>query len=136
MSRARSLLDVPALAVSVAGTALTAVGLVVVGLGSVAAQWSRFGFGIGMVLVVYGVLVGAGAWLGMRRSRVGLGLMVAPALLHLAVAVDLGLHGDTPQRVGAWLAAALFVTILVAAFMPSTRRALSPDDQLREQEEL
>lgn len=116
------------LGIAVTGTALTALALVGMGMAAIASRWATFGWGIGIVLIIYGALVGTGAWLGARRVSVARGMMVAPALLHLATAGSLATSDDLPQRVGAVAAAVVFVAIVVAALLPSTRRALSGGD--------
>ena len=116
------------LGVAVTGTALSSLALIGMGMASIAARWAVFGWGIGIVLIVYGLLVGAGAWLGVRRWPFARGLMVAPALLHLATAVSLATSDDLPQRIGALVSAVVFAAIVVGAILPSTRKALSPDE--------
>lgn len=117
-----------ALGIAVTGTALSCLALVGMGVASIVSRWATFGWGIGIVLIIYGALVGAGAWLGARRVPLARGMMVAPALLHLATAGSLATSEDIPQRIGALVAAAFFVAIVVAALLPSTRKALSGGD--------
>lgn len=101
-------------------------GLVIVGFGiaSVASDHAVFSWGIGLFLIVYGAFVCLGAWLGWKRNSLARGLIVAPALLHIAIAVNLLTGGDTPQKVGAGIAIVVFVVTVVAAVLPSTREAL------------
>lgn len=113
------------LGVAVVGAAVSSLALIGIGIGSIVSRGAVFGLGVGIMLIVYGMLVGFGAWLGARRSGVARGMIVAPALLHLATAFSLIGGGDTPQRVGAIIAAAFFAAIVVAAVLPSTREALS-----------
>lgn len=110
--------------IAVLGSALAA--LVVVGFGivSMVTNLAVFGIGVGVMLIAYGLLIGAGAWLGWRRHQLARGLIVAPALLNLAVVASLIGAGDTAQTVGAAIAAAVFVATVVAAVLPSTRLAL------------
>lgn len=125
---------VPSLAIAVIGTALTSLALLAVGIGSIMSRFSRFGMGIAGVLVLYALLVATGAYLGWRRHRAGLGIMLAAALLHLAAAVDFAMHGDVVQKVGSGVAAAIFLTIVVASLWPTTRKALNVTGQPREPE--
>lgn len=110
--------------VAVVGAGL--VGLVVIGFGiaSVASDHAVFSWGIGLFLIVYGAFVCLGAWLGRKRNSLARGLIVAPALLHVAIAVNLLTGGDTPQKVGAGAALVVLLATVVAAVLPSTREAL------------
>lgn len=125
MEAIQTLFRPPGLGVAIVGTALSALALVVMGVASIASRWALFGVGIGVVLIVYGLLVGVGAWLGIRRLALARGMMVAPALLHLASALSLATSNGIPQRIGAVTAAVVFAGIVVAAILPSTRRALN-----------
>lgn len=129
MSFAKDLFRPVSLGIAVIGTALSSLAVIGIGVASIAARFATFGIGIGIMLIVYGVLVGLGAWLGLKRIALARGLMVAPALLHLASAISLVGGGDTPQRIGAGIAAACFAVIVVAALLPGTRLALSSVDQ-------
>lgn len=115
----------PALGVAVLGAAVSGLGIVGVGIGSMAARNAGFSLGIGAVLIGYGALVLFGAWLGLRRNSWARGMIVAPALLHIATAVSFLQSDDTPQVIGASVALALLVATVVAAVLPSTRQALS-----------
>lgn len=110
--------------VALVGAAIT--GLVVVGFGvaSVASDHAVFSWGIGLFLVVYGAFVCLGAWLAWKRNSLARGLIVAPGLLHIAIAVSLLSGGDTQQKVGAGVALLVLVATVVAAVLPSTREAL------------
>ncbi|GAB3814245.1 hypothetical protein GCM10028820_09890 [Tessaracoccus terricola] len=105
-------------------------GLVIVGFGvaSVASDHAVFSWGIGLFLIVYGAFVCLGAWLGWKRNSLARGLIVAPALLHIAIAINLLTGGDTAQKVGAGIAIVVFVVTLVAAVLPSTREALESNE--------
>ncbi len=116
------------LGIAVTGTALSALALLGMGVASITARWTTFGVGIGVVLIVYGLLVGAGAYLGMKRVPLARGMMVAPALLHLASAASFATSNDVPQRIGSGLAGVFFVVVVAAALLPSTRRALMEDE--------
>ena len=115
----------PSLGVAVLGAALSGVAVVGVGIASVASAHAGFSLGIGAVLIGYGLLVLFGAWLGVRRSPWARGLIVAPALLHIATAASLMQSDDTPQVVGAAALMALLLATVVAAVLPSTRAALT-----------
>ena len=112
------------LLIAVIGSALSAVGLVGIAVAVLATRMAIFSAGIAVVLLVYGALVGLGAWLGWRRQPLARGLIVAPALLHLATAVSLAQGSDPLQRGWAIAAAVAFAGIVVAAVLPATRRAL------------
>ena len=112
------------LLVAVAGTALSSLALVGIAVAVLATRLAVFSAGIAVVLLLYGALVGLGAWLGWRRQPLARGLIVAPALLHLATAVSLAQGSDPAQRAWAVVAAIVFSGIVVAAVLPSTRRAL------------
>ena len=132
MDHLAHLFQPPSLGVAVLGAALSGLGILGVGIGSIAASNAGFSVGIGLVLIGYGSLVLLGAWLGYRRSPWARGLIVAPALLHIATAVSLLQSDDTPQVFGAAAALLLLAATVVAAVLPSTRRALgahdTPDD--------
>lgn len=106
------------------GAAISALALIAIGIASIVARGAVFGLGVGIMLIVYGLLVGAGAWLGWARSGLARGVIVAPALLHLATAISLAGGGDLPQLIGGVVAAAFFAVIIVAAVLPSTREVL------------
>ena len=112
------------LIIAATGTAVAGVFILLVALGSLLQPHAGFSLGIGAILIVYGAAVCAGAWLAWRRSPFSWGLVVAPGLLHTAVALSLLTAGDLPQAVGAGVALLLFLTTLVAALWPSTRVAL------------
>ncbi|RMB58859.1 hypothetical protein [Tessaracoccus antarcticus] len=115
----------PSLGVAVTGAALSGVGIVGVGVGSIAAAHAAFSIGIGAVLIGYGLLVAFGAWLGARRNPFARGLIVAPALLHIATVASLMQSAETPQVVGLGAVLLLLVATVVAAVLPSTRLALA-----------
>ncbi|MCC2593077.1 hypothetical protein LKO27_06575 [Tessaracoccus sp. OS52] len=114
---------------AVVGAALA--GLVIVGFGvaSLASDHAVFSAGIGGFLIAYGLFVCFGAWLGWRRHPLARGLIVAPGLLHIAIAVNLIQGGDLPQKVGAGVGVAVFAITVVAAVLPATRAALQPGGQ-------
>ena len=114
------------------GAAVAGLGIVGVGVGSIAAAHAAFSLGIGAVLIGYGLLVLFGAWLGARRNPWARGLIVAPALLHIATAASLMQSADTSQVVGAAAALVLLVATVVAAVLPSTHRALSRPGSARD----
>lgn len=132
MDRLTRLFDPPALGVAVLGAALSGFGIVGVGIGSIIGAHASFSVGIGAILIGYGALVLLGAWLGVRRSPWARGLIVAPALLHIATAVSLLQSDDTPQVIGATAALVVLVATVVAAVLPSTAAALgghaAPDE--------
>ncbi|MDO5737025.1 MAG: hypothetical protein Q4P15_11180 [Propionibacteriaceae bacterium] len=124
MRHLAELFEPPSLGLAVLGTAVSGVAIVGVGIGSIASANAGFSVGIGLVLMGYGILVLFGAWLGFRRNPWARGLIVAPALLHIATAVSLLQSDDTPQVAGAVVALIILVVTVVAAVLPSTREAL------------
>ncbi len=130
MRHAPHLFEPPSLGIAVLGAALSGLAFVGVGVGSIVDARAGFSLGIGLVLIGYGLVVLLGAWLGVRRSPWARGLIVAPALLHIATAVSLVQSDDTPQVVGAAIALVVLVVTLVAAVLPATREALlRPTDE-------
>lgn len=127
MSDLPRLFEPPSLGVAVLGATISGLGIVGVGAASIADARAGFSIGIGAVLIGYGLLVLAGAWLGLRRNPWARGLIVAPALLHIATAVSLLSSDDTPQVAGAAVALVLLVVTVVAAILPATRHALMGD---------
>ena len=124
MGHTSHLFQARSLGVAVLGATLSGVAIVGVGIGSMASANAGFSLGIGAVLIGYGALVLCGAWLGLRRSRWARGMIVAPALLHIATAVSFMGSEDVPLRIGATVALVLLVVTVVAAVLPSTREAL------------
>ena len=90
-----------------------------------AVRQALFSAGVGLMLVAYGLLVGVGAWAGIRRWPLARGLIVAPALLHVLVAGSLFTAGDLKQDVIAALILVVSLATLVAGVLPSTHRALA-----------
>ncbi len=125
MHRLSHVFEPPSLGIAILGTALSGFGIIGVGVGSIADARAGFGIGIGAVLIGYGLIVLLGAWLGLRRSPWARGLIVAPALLHVATAVSLLSSDDKPQVFGAAVALVLLVVVVVAAVLPATREALT-----------
>ena len=124
MSDLTRLFEPPSLGVAVLGATISGVAVVGVGIASIADARAGFSIGIGAMLIGYGLLVLLGAWLGLRRSPWARGLIVAPALLHIATAISLLSSDDTPQVAGAAVALVLLVATVVAAVLPATRRVL------------
>lgn len=120
----KRLFEPPSLGIAVLGATLSGVGIVGVGIASIASANAGFSLGIGAVLIAYGALVLFGAWLGFRRNSWARGMIVAPALLHIATAVSFLQSSDTPQVIGAAVALVLLLGTVVAAVLPSTREAL------------
>lgn len=118
------LFEPPSLGIAVLGAALSGLAIIGFGIGSIASANAGFSWGIGAVLLAYGALVLFGAWLGVRRTPWARGMIVAPALLHIATAVSFLQSNDTPQVIGASVALVLLVGTVVAAVLPSTRTAL------------
>lgn len=90
----------------------------------VSSRFTLFGTGIGIMLLGYAALMGAGVWLGWRRHQLARGLLVAPALLNAAIAASLFEAGDTAQSIGAAVVIVVCLVTVVSAVLPSTRTAL------------
>ncbi|MFV0427998.1 MAG: hypothetical protein ACK5KO_01005 [Arachnia sp.] len=112
------------LLVAVFGTAVSGLAICCVGVASIFSRGAVFGVGVGAMLIGYGALVCWGAWAGYRRRSWSLGLMLAPALLHLATAASLFTGGDTGQHLIAGIAGAVALVVVVASVMPATRSAV------------
>lgn len=112
--------------VAVIGSALEAGVVLAFAIGSIASNHALFSWGVGAMLVGYALLIAAGSWLGWRKHLLARGLIVAPALLNIIIAISLITAGDVPQSIGAALAIAILLTTVVAAVLPSTHRALDP----------
>lgn len=124
MNQLRRLFHPVSLGIAVCGSGLTGIIIVAFGLGSIFSRGALFGLGVGLVLVGYGAMVTCGALLMARRVGFSLGLVVAPALLHLATLFSLMSAGDLPQTIGAALVALIVMATLVGALWPATRAAL------------
>ena len=129
MTLAVRLFRPPSLGIAVSGTALAAAVFIGIGAASIAARWATFGIGIGLMLIAYGALVGLGAYLGSRRHWIARGIMVSSSLIHLFVCGSLLTAHNTAQSIGAVIAGAVSLVTLVAAVWPTTRLALSSEDQ-------
>lgn len=112
--------------IAVIGSALEAAVILVFAIASIASNHAVFSWGVGAVLVGYAAFIGAGSWLGWRRHLLARGLIVAPALLNIIIAVSLLTAGDVPQSIGAAIAIVVLATTVIAAVLPSTHRALDP----------
>lgn len=124
MGHLAHLFQPPSLGVAVLGATLSGIAVVGVGVGSMAVSGGAFSLGIGAVLIGYGALVLCGAWLGLRRSPWARGMIVAPALLHVATAVSVIQSGGGAQVIGASAALVVLVATVVAGVLPATHRAL------------
>ncbi len=96
--------------------------LVVVGLavGSAVQAHGRFSIGVGVMLLLYGALLGWIAATTWRQRFYIRGALVGSALLNLAVAVS-----SLPSNVPLWsVVAVLSAVIAVCGVLPSTTRAL------------
>lgn len=110
---------------AVVSAGIATLGIAALGVAAVvSSRFTLFGTGIGIMLLGYAALMGAGVWLGWRRHQLARGLLVAPALLNAAIAASLFEAGDTVQSIGAAIAIAICLATVVAAVLPSTRAAL------------
>ncbi|SDL67003.1 hypothetical protein [Tessaracoccus oleiagri] len=105
-------------------TGLMGLAAVVAGFAAIASQFSRFGLGVGVMLIVYGAMMLAVTWAAYRRFAWAWGLLVATALLNAFTVGSFLETQDAAQRYG--MAALLVVTVVagVAAILPATRLAM------------
>lgn len=102
-------------------TALSGVAFVAVGAVAFAQGHGRFSWGVGSVLVVYGLLVMLLAILLWRRVALAQGLVIASSLLHI------GVLWSVASGEWAWLVRGLILIPLaavVACLLPATREVL------------
>ncbi len=96
--------------------------LVVTGLaiGSAVQSHGRFSIGVGVMLLLYGALLGWIAWTTWRQRFYIRGALVGSALLNLAVAVS-----SLSSNVALWsVVAVLSAVIAVCGVLPSTTQAM------------
>lgn len=107
----------PLLACPILLTALAALGVIVLGAVAIAVNPRTFGVGIGGILICYGALLVAVAWLAATGRRWAMGLIVASSLLHLLVLGSFisALPGDwVPFGVSVAVASLVLVTLVSA----------------------
>ena len=95
-----------------------------VGIASILVRMQLFGFGVGIMLMLYGGTIVAIAWAAYKRWSLAWGLLIAPALLNAITAWSFLETDDVPQRVGAAVALVLTVATIIAGILPSTRLAI------------
>jgi hypothetical protein len=101
-------------------TGLFALVTIVLGVGSVLQFHGRFSAGVGIMLLMYGALLGWIAYAAWRQRFYIRGALLASALLNLGVAVS-SLSSNVPL----WSVITLVsATIVVCAILPSTTQAL------------
>ncbi len=101
------------------GTWLSALVIAGVGVASIVIGGGLFAAGVGAMLLIYAVLLGLVGWAAHHGTSWADGLLVASSLLHLIVVISLLSSGSPPWFLIFALRAAV---VLVAAFMPATRR--------------
>jgi hypothetical protein len=102
-------------------TGLFAVAVVGVAIGSAVQPHGQFSLGVGVMLLLYGALLGWVAWTTWRQRFYLRGALVGSALLNLAVAVS-----SFASNVALWsVVAVLSAVIAVCGVLPSTSRALT-----------
>ena len=92
-----------------------------VGVGVIAQMHGRFSIGVGSMLVLYGLLVTAIAWMGWKRHPLAFGLMVSATVLHILV---VGSTANGSKVWWLWLVEIPLVATIVCLMVPSTRRLL------------
>jgi hypothetical protein len=108
------------LSVAAALTGLFALVTIVLGVGSALQFHGRFSAGVGIMLVLYGALLGWIAYAAWRQKYYVRGALLASALLNLAVAVS-SLSSNVPL----WGVITLLSAVIVGcAVLPSTSQAL------------
>lgn len=108
------------LTVAASLTGLFALVTVALGIGSALQFHGRFSAGVGIMLLLYGALLGWIAWSAWRQRFYIRGALVASALLNLGVAVS-SLSSNVPL----WgVVTVLSAVIVGCAVMPSTTQAL------------
>lgn len=108
------------LGVAAALTGLFALVTIVLGVGSALQFHGRFSAGVGIMLVMYGAMLGWIAYAAWRQRFYIRGALLASALLNLGVAVS-SLSSNVPL----WsLITLLSAVIVVCAVLPSTSQAL------------
>lgn len=104
--------------------ALSGLGFMAVGVGSLMARHGRLSIGVGAILICYGALVLAIGAAGWHRMSIASGGLVASSILHILV-LGSSARGDFAWLV--WLLVLVPVTIVVCTLMPATRRAFEAD---------
>lgn len=108
------------LSVAAGLTGLFALVMIALGVASALQFHGRFSAGVGIMLVMYGALLGWIAYAAWRQKFYVRGALVASALLNLGVAVS-SLSSNVPL----WsLITVLSAVIVVCAVLPSTTQAL------------
>ncbi|MBI4899393.1 MAG: hypothetical protein HY829_02830 [Actinobacteria bacterium] len=102
-------------------TGLFALVVVGVAVGSAVQPHGQFSLGVGVMLLLYGALLGWVAWTTWRQRFYLRGALVGSALLNLAVAVS-----SLASNVALWsVVAVLSAVIAVCGVLPSTNQALT-----------
>jgi hypothetical protein len=108
------------LSVAAGLTGLFALATIILGVGSALQFHGRFSAGVGIMLVMYGSLLGWIAYAAWRQRFYIRGALLASALLNLGVAVS-SLSSNVPL----WsLITVLSAVIVVCSVLPSTTLAL------------
>lgn len=105
-------------------TGLAGLAAVVAGFAAIASQFSRFGLGVGVMLIVYGAIMLAITWAAYRRFAWAWGLLVATALLNAFTIGSFLETQDAAQRYGMAALLAVILVTGVAAILPATRLAM------------
>lgn len=109
------------LVIAAAATLLVGIALIAVAVAVMVTRMALFSLGVGVMLLIYGALVVLIGWAAWRRARLAFGPLVAGALLHLLVTLNLARGSLAPLFFGL---AVVPLATLVCAFLPDTRRAL------------
>lgn len=108
------------LSVAAGLTGLFSLVTIVLGIGSILQFHGRFSAGVGIMLLMYGALLGWIAYAAWRRKFYVRGALLASALLNLGVAVS-SLSSNVPL----WSVITVLSAVIVGcAVLPSTTQAL------------
>ncbi len=108
------------LSVAAGLTGLFSLVTIVLGIGSALQFHGRFSAGVGIMLLLYGAMLGWIAYAAWRQKFYIRGALLASALLNLGVAVS-----SLASNVPLWSVITLIsATIVVCAILPSTSQAL------------
>lgn len=109
------------LLVAVVLVGLVGAAITLVGVASILQFHGRFSLGVGAMLVLYGLMVLAAAWLGRGRHPLAFGAMTTVSLLHATVIASTANGSDAWWL---WPFLVPVIVTLVCLMLPSSREAL------------
>lgn len=115
----------PLLATCVLLTALTGLAVLGVAAGAAITSGRLFGYGVALMLMVYGLGLLAFSWFTAKGHAWALGLIVASSLLHLMVVYSLLTSEDSTQVVGTLIAAPFILAAAVTSILAVGRQELT-----------